>query len=142
MLASRLTKQGNLYLDEGEERMFGRAYAECVADFVARTAGEQAPNISLCVIKEDSTVTRDHRCNLTEPMTLVRPTASASHGLTQYHSEFFHRLRSVLRSPSTQELDGGPVHRGSLGNQTGICLLLFVGDGVRNGRKRASAMHD
>jgi uncharacterized SAM-binding protein YcdF (DUF218 family) len=45
-----------LILDEGAERMFGRTYAEHAAEFAARTAGEQASNISVCVIQEDSTL--------------------------------------------------------------------------------------
>jgi hypothetical protein len=45
-----------MILDEGAERMFGRTFAEHAADFVARTAGEQTPNISVCVIQEDSTL--------------------------------------------------------------------------------------
>lgn len=45
-----------MILDEGAERMFGRTYAEHAVDYAAQTAGEQAPNISVCVIKEDSTV--------------------------------------------------------------------------------------
>ena len=45
-----------LILDEGAERMFGRTYAEHAADFAARTAGEQTPNISVCVIQHDSTL--------------------------------------------------------------------------------------
>ena len=45
-----------MILDEGAERMFGRTYAEHAADFAARTAGEQAANIRVCVIQEDSTL--------------------------------------------------------------------------------------
>ena len=45
-----------MILDEGAERMFGRTYAEHAAEFAARTAGEQAPNIGVCVIREDSTL--------------------------------------------------------------------------------------
>ena len=45
-----------MILDEGAERMFGRTYAEHAAEFAARTAGEQAPRISVCVIQEDSTL--------------------------------------------------------------------------------------
>jgi uncharacterized SAM-binding protein YcdF (DUF218 family) len=44
-----------MILDESAERIFGRTYAEHAADYAARTAGEQAPNISVCVIQEDST---------------------------------------------------------------------------------------
>ena len=46
----------HMILDEGAMRMFGRTLAEHAADFVARTAGEQTPNISVCVIQEDSTL--------------------------------------------------------------------------------------
>src|ERR1019366_7543387 len=70
------------------------------------------------------------------------PTKLASHGPTQYHGGFFHGLWSVLRSPGTQKLDGGAVHRWSRGNQAGIRLLLQVGDGVRNGGKRAPCVED
>jgi uncharacterized SAM-binding protein YcdF (DUF218 family) len=45
-----------MVLDEGAELIFGRTYAEHAAEFVVRTAGEQAPNISVCVIQEDSTL--------------------------------------------------------------------------------------
>lgn len=45
-----------MILDEGAERLFGRTYAEHAADFAARTAGEEAANISVCVIAEDSTL--------------------------------------------------------------------------------------
>ena len=45
-----------MILDEGAERIFGRTYAEHAAEFVARTAGEQAPSINVCAIQEDSTV--------------------------------------------------------------------------------------
>ena len=45
-----------MILDAGAQRMFGRTLAEHAADFAARTAGEQAPNISVCVIHEDSTL--------------------------------------------------------------------------------------
>src|ERR1035437_3994220 len=47
-----------MILDEGAERMFGRTYAEHAAEFAARTAGEQASNISVCVIQQDSTLQR------------------------------------------------------------------------------------
>jgi uncharacterized SAM-binding protein YcdF (DUF218 family) len=45
-----------MVLDAGVERIFGRRYAEFAADFAARTAGEQAANIRVCVITEDSTL--------------------------------------------------------------------------------------
>ena len=45
-----------MILDEGAERLFGRTYAEHAADFVTRTAGDQAANISVCAIAEDSTL--------------------------------------------------------------------------------------
>jgi uncharacterized SAM-binding protein YcdF (DUF218 family) len=45
-----------MILDEGVERMFGRTYAEHAAEFAARTSGEQASSISVCVIQEDSTL--------------------------------------------------------------------------------------
>ena len=45
-----------MILDAGAEHIFGRTYAELAADFAARTAGEQAANIRVCVITEDSTL--------------------------------------------------------------------------------------
>ena len=56
------------------------------------------------------------------------------------HSTWYKRSVRSLRSPGTQKLYGGAVHRWSQGNQAGIRLLFQVGDGVRNGGKRASAM--
>jgi hypothetical protein len=36
--------------------IIGAAIVLAAAEFAARTAGEQAPNISVCVIQEDSTL--------------------------------------------------------------------------------------
>ncbi len=47
---------GQMILDESAETMFGRTYPDLAADFVARTAGEQAPNIHVCAIQQDSTL--------------------------------------------------------------------------------------
>ena len=45
-----------MILDASTERVYGRTYAEYAADFVARTSGELAPQISVCTVKYDSTV--------------------------------------------------------------------------------------
>jgi uncharacterized SAM-binding protein YcdF (DUF218 family) len=45
-----------MIVDASTERMYGRTNAEHAADFVARTSGELAPQISVCTVKNDSTV--------------------------------------------------------------------------------------
>jgi uncharacterized SAM-binding protein YcdF (DUF218 family) len=45
-----------MIIDAGTELMYGRTYAEHAAEFAARTAGELAPEISVCTIKYDSTL--------------------------------------------------------------------------------------
>ena len=45
-----------MIVDAGSQLMYGRTVAEHAADFVARTAGELAPQITVCTIKNDSTL--------------------------------------------------------------------------------------
>ncbi len=45
-----------MLLDASSDRIYGRTYAEHASDFVARSAGGQRSQISICVIANDSTV--------------------------------------------------------------------------------------
>lgn len=45
-----------MIVDASADRIFGRSYAEDAAAFVAKTAGNRAPQIGVCTIKNDSTV--------------------------------------------------------------------------------------
>ena len=54
-----LLRQGygrHMVLDVPGEQIYGRTYADYAADFIARSAGDQKPEISICVITRDSTV--------------------------------------------------------------------------------------
>ena len=45
-----------MLLDASSDRIYGRTYAEYASDFIARSAGEQRSQLSICVIANDSTV--------------------------------------------------------------------------------------
>lgn len=43
-----------IILDASKDRIWGRTYAEYAADFVARTSGELAAQIRVCIVRDDS----------------------------------------------------------------------------------------
>jgi hypothetical protein len=45
----------HLLVDVGTGRLYGHALSDLAADFIARTAGENASQIDVCIIKGDST---------------------------------------------------------------------------------------
>jgi uncharacterized SAM-binding protein YcdF (DUF218 family) len=45
-----------MLVDAPADRIYGRTYAEYAADFVAQSAGENRPQISVCAVMNDSTV--------------------------------------------------------------------------------------
>jgi len=45
----------HLLVDTGTGQVYGQPYSELAAGFIARTAGENASQVSLCIIKGDST---------------------------------------------------------------------------------------
>ena len=42
-------------VDAGAGRVYGQAYSNLAADFISRTAGENASQVSICVVQGDST---------------------------------------------------------------------------------------
>jgi uncharacterized SAM-binding protein YcdF (DUF218 family) len=45
----------HLLVDTGTGRVYGQSYSDLAAGFIARTAGENASQVSLCIVKGDST---------------------------------------------------------------------------------------
>ena len=45
----------HLVVDTLAGRVYGQSYADLAADFITRTAGENVPQVSICIIKGDST---------------------------------------------------------------------------------------
>ncbi len=87
-----------MILDESAETIFGRTHPELAAEFVAQTAGEQAPNIHVCAIREDSTLaeTADAERCLTQ---LQPPPYSVLIVTSEYHTR---RAFSIFRKQLPQ----------------------------------------
>ena len=45
----------HLLVDTGTGRVYGQSYSDLATGFIARTAGENASQVSLCIVKGDST---------------------------------------------------------------------------------------
>ena len=45
-----------MLVDASSDQIYGQTYAEYAARFVAQTAGQEAPHISICTITDDSTL--------------------------------------------------------------------------------------
>ncbi len=81
-----------MIIDASAQLIWGRTYAEHAADFAARTAGELAPQISVCTIKYDSTLLET--ADLSECLARVQPTPRTALIVTNdYHTR---RALSIL----------------------------------------------
>jgi uncharacterized SAM-binding protein YcdF (DUF218 family) len=87
-----------MLVDAPVDRIYGRTYAEHAAEFVARTAGEKTSQISVCTIKNDSTV--EEASDVAACLAQVHP---APHSVLLVTNDFHtRRALSILRSRLSQ----------------------------------------